>query len=551
VSRRIGLRWGVALGLALATARAAAAAAPYFPGVATASYAGTDPSAAIPDNGSIVSMIAVPATAGVVVDVDVTVDLPHTQPDNLDVYLVSPLGTTVTLTTDNGGGNDDVFANATFDDQATGTPSAPNVRNRTYANLVSVGVVQPEEALGAVVGEAAEGLWALVVVDDANGSTGTLRSWSLTITTAPGLRPGAAVDWVGTGANIPDGNSGGRVLTVDVTSGARLYDVDLTVAIDHPRADDIDIVLTSPSGRRIDVVTDVGGSTADLWNPTRFDDQAGLPASDETVVPGTPFARIVGEGALSAFLGEDPRGIWTLTVVDDTGGNSGRIDGWTLSIVSSTSCGDGSLDAGEVCDDGNLASGDGCDANCTATACGNGAVGPGEDCDDGNQADGDTCPADCKIAETDCGNCLDDDGDGLVDAADPGCDAVPFTVGRAKLNGRRPKAVLDLNGKLALPMKASGSVSLLLTDASGTIVCTTLGTMRAKGRAGSVRGKAAGGTVAVRWVKGAKGTVVVAGRKLAVDAPADGKLTVGIGVGDRRFVAAATLRGRGRHKVAH
>jgi hypothetical protein len=55
----------------------------------------------------------------------------------------------------------------------------------------------------------------------------------------------------------------------------------------------------------------------------------------------------------------------------------------------------------------------------------------------------------------------------------------------------------------------------------------------------------------VRYVKGNKGSVVVAGRKLAVDAPADGKLTVGIGFGDRRFVGTATLRGRGRHKLEH
>ena len=546
MSRRTGARAGLALAVVLATAGAAAAAAPYYPGATTATYASTDPSATIPDNGSLVSMIAVPAMPGPVVDVDVVVDVDHDQPDNLELYLVSPLGTTVTLTTDNGGGNDDVFANATFDDQAAGTPSAPNVRNRTYANLVSVGVVQPEEALGAVVGEPAEGLWGLVVVDDANGTTGALRSWLLAITTAPGLQAGPAVDWAGGGGTIPDGSSGGRVLALEVTAGARLYDVDLTVAIDHPRAQDIDLFLTSPSGRRIDVVTDVGGNAANLWNGTRFDDQAGPPASDEPVVTGTPFVRVAGEGALSAFMGEDPRGTWTLTVVDDAGGQSGGIDGWTLSLRSATSCGDGTLDAGEACDDGNLASGDGCDANCTATACGNGAVGPGEDCDDGNRLDGDACPADCRIAESDCGNCLDDDGDGLADAADPGCGGGALTIGRAALRGRRPRAALALNGRLALPVNVGGPVSVVLADASGTIACTTVGTLRGKGRAGSVRGKAAGGTLAVRFVRGAQGRVALAGRKLDLAAPADGRLTVGVAVGDRRFVGTATLRGRGR-----
>ena len=547
--RRLSIAFACIVGVL--GARAADATAPYFPGATTVTYASPDPSAPIPDNGSLVSLITVPAMPGVVVDVDVMVDIPHTQPDNLDVYLVSPKGTTVTLTTDNGGGNDDVFANATFDDQAPGTPSARNVRNVTYTNLVSVGVVQPEEALGAVVGEAAEGAWALVVVDDAGGSTGTLRSWSLAITTAPGLAPGPAVDWAGTGGTIPDGNSAGKSFTVNVTSGARIYDLDLTVNITHPRSGDINVFLTSPSGRRIDVVTNIGGNAANLWNGTRFDDQAGTPASDDTVTPGMPFARTVGEGALSAFLGEDPRGTWTLTVSDTAGGQTGRLDGWTLSIVSATSCGDGSLDPGEVCDDGNQTSGDGCDANCTPTACGNGVVSAGEDCDDGNTVDGDACPADCHIAETSCGNCLDDDGDGLVDAADPGCGATRFTMGHAAMGGRKPRATLDLSGHVAIPAGTGGPVSLVLSDAHGVVACTSLGTMPAKGRGGAVRGKTGGGTLALRYVKGAKGAFTLAGRKLTLDAPAGGQLTVGISVGDRRWVATAAIRGRGRHARTH
>src|SRR4029434_9912127 len=97
---------------------------------------------------------------------DLTIDIAHPTADQLDISLVSPSGRTVTLTTDNGAQNDDVFAGTTFDDQAAGPPSMPNVRNFTFTNLVATGPIQPEGAMAAFMGEAAAGPWALVLVDD-------------------------------------------------------------------------------------------------------------------------------------------------------------------------------------------------------------------------------------------------------------------------------------------------------------------------------------------------------------------------------------------------
>ena len=139
----------------------ASATAPAFPGVITTTLPSSDEDLPSPDNGSLVTVLP-SELAGVVVDVDVTVDIAHPTADQLDIYLVPPSGRTVTLTTDNGQQNDDVFAGTTFDDQATGTPSAPNVRNLTYTNAVATGPVQPEGALSALVGEWAAGPWALL-----------------------------------------------------------------------------------------------------------------------------------------------------------------------------------------------------------------------------------------------------------------------------------------------------------------------------------------------------------------------------------------------------
>jgi cysteine-rich repeat protein len=87
-------------------------------------------------------------------------------------------------------------------------------------------------------------------------------------------------------------------------------------------------------------------------------------------------------------------------------------------------CGNAEIEFGagfvEECDDGDLESGDGCDANCRITACGNGIETAGEACDDGNAIPGDGCSPSCEI-EVDCGDAIDNDGDGFVDVADPGC----------------------------------------------------------------------------------------------------------------------------------
>jgi cysteine-rich repeat protein len=540
-----------AAGLGL-LAVASVAAPPPLPGLSTVTIASPDTDLPIADNGSLTSLVTVSGVAGVVVDVDVSIDLVHPQADQLDVWLVSPSGTTVTLTTDNGGGNDDVFAGTVFDDQASGVPSAPNVRNFVYTNLVATGAIQPEEALGALVGEPANGPWALVVSDDSGGQTGMLRSWSLTISTVPSVRPSATLAFAGAGGPIPSNDPTGLASPVVVTGAGRyLYHLSVTLDITHPNSTDLDLFLTAPSGRRIDLVTDLGGSNDNIYAGTTIDDQAGMPASDTPLPPdGTPFPTVAGEGALSAFLGEDPNGTWTLTVVDDAAGNTGTLNGWTLSVVTAAVCGDGVLDAGEQCDDGNGIDGDGCDSNCTPTGCGNGVVSPGEDCDDGNTVSGDACPSTCHSSEVDCGDCVDNDGNGLVDAADPACAAAPLTLrtGAIARGARRPRGTFRFRGVLAVPSAPAGPVEVLLTDANGTLLCGDLGPLHSRGATHTARRRVAGGTIALKMRK--DGAVTITGRGIDLSALDQPTLTLGLQLGGDRFLAGAAFRPwGGRHWV--
>jgi cysteine-rich repeat protein len=131
-------------------------------------------------------------------------------------------------------------------------------------------------------------------------------------------------------------------------------------------------------------------------------------------------------------------------------------DCWADPACGAATCGNGVVDAGEECDDGNAVNGDGCDVTCMletngelcsdrldndgdglvdcadpdcasypgcAGYCGDGILDAGEECDDGNDVDGDGCGTDCLVegTETVCDDGLDDDGDGLVDCADPQC----------------------------------------------------------------------------------------------------------------------------------
>jgi cysteine-rich repeat protein len=538
----------LSVAVALGTALAAAAAPPPIPGLTATAIPGSATDLPVPDasNGAPGTLIDVVTTdvGGVVVDADVEIDLEHLEPAHLDVFLVAPSGRTITLTTDNGGSFDDVFRGTLFDDQAPGDPAA-NVRNFPYANGVATGPAEPEGALGALRGEAAAGPWALVVNDDTGGTTGILHAWTLTLYTIPALAAAAPVTVTGAGGAIPDNAPAGRTSTVTVSgAGTRLLDVVATVYVRHPRTRDLDLFLTAPSGHRIDLVTNVGGTAADLYDGTTFDDHAPTPVSDTPVPASGPFARVVAEGALSAFVGEDPDGDWTLTVVDRQSGSTGTLDGWSLTLTTGTACGDGAVDPGETCDDGNAVDGDGCDTSCTPTACGNGVVTAGEDCDDGNVANGDACPATCRTVETDCGDCVDDDGNGLVDSVDPACGATALEVRRASavatVRGR-----LRMAGAMALPGGAAGAVGLVVADGSGPVLCAPLGQLTAGRRPRALKTRVGGGRLALKLVPHGNGAFTVAARGVDLRTLDASPLVVGVRVGDAHFTGTAVLRARG------
>jgi MYXO-CTERM domain-containing protein len=110
----------------------------------------------------------------VIVDVNVTLNLTHTFDDDLDIWLVSPLGTAVELITDIGVGGDDMLGTVLDDDAFN---AIADFDDSTFAPFT--GTWQPEGLLADLNGEAIDGDWMLEITDDMGGDTGALIDWTL------------------------------------------------------------------------------------------------------------------------------------------------------------------------------------------------------------------------------------------------------------------------------------------------------------------------------------------------------------------------------------
>lgn len=108
-----------------------------------------------------------------------------------------------------------------------------------------------------------------------------------------------------------------------------IVDVDVEISIEHSYDADLVVSLISPSGTRVQMFSRVGGS-ANNFTGTILDDEADMPIASGTA----PFTgRYRPSGSLSDFQGEDPRGTWTLEVVDSSSGDSGRLLGWSMTVT--------------------------------------------------------------------------------------------------------------------------------------------------------------------------------------------------------------------------
>ncbi len=125
----------------------------------------------IPDLSTIYDTIPVDYVGGIK-DINVTVNIDHTRVSTLNLSITGPDGTTIDLSSDNGGSGSN-FTNTTFDDEAM-----TSIKN---GMAPFTGSYKPEQPLSTYDVKEVTGNWILKVQDDAVSQVGTLQSWCITI----------------------------------------------------------------------------------------------------------------------------------------------------------------------------------------------------------------------------------------------------------------------------------------------------------------------------------------------------------------------------------
>ena len=129
-----------------------------------------------PNSGTVTTSVISATSANFSIsDINVTLNVDHSWMSDMDIYLKSPNGTVVELTTGNGSSSDG-YINTVFDD-AAGTAI-------TGGSYPFTGTYSPEGSLADFNGEESYGDWTLTITDQANGDGGNLNSWSIEVTGA-------------------------------------------------------------------------------------------------------------------------------------------------------------------------------------------------------------------------------------------------------------------------------------------------------------------------------------------------------------------------------
>ncbi len=103
------------------------------------------------------------------------------------------------------------------------------------------------------------------------------------------------------------------------------------------------MTVKSPAGTIVTLTTDNGSTFDNVFNGTRWDDDADpgtqVPyvtnaneVTEHTYANLTPVPNLLPEEPLGSFTGENPNGSWTVTISDDTNGDGGSLNSWSLDL---------------------------------------------------------------------------------------------------------------------------------------------------------------------------------------------------------------------------
>jgi len=362
-----------------------------------------------------VSNLNVAGITGAVQSISVNLNIAHTYDGDVTINLKAPNGNIYNLAWEVGGSGDN-FTNTTFSSLG-GTPIFSGVApfTGTYAadafNGVGIAPNLSNVTTWNSLFSVPNGTWSLICTDPYDLDDGNLISWSITInyavpdagiwtpvtglfTNAAGTTPYVAGTPAATVYASPASTTTYSVAVTNSSTETRTFSTGGTATIPgiapgstsagagapypstiavsglpanaivksvtvkgirHSFPDDIDMLLQSPTGTNVVLMSDVGGGTDLTGQSFTFDDAAaGLMADAALNATGTykptnigasdtypaPIGTVSqGTPALSMFTG-DPNGTWNLYVRDEFSSDIGMLTSWeiTFTIPTAVNC---------------------------------------------------------------------------------------------------------------------------------------------------------------------------------------------------------------------
>jgi len=121
--------------------------------------------------------------------------------------------------------------------------------------------------------------------------------------------------------------------TLNFTVNGTTTDVDVSnINIQHTWDGDVEISLSRPGGALVLIFGDCGGSGDNFTNVTISDEGANPVCGVSTqtgVLRGAPNG-IVNPTVMTAFDGVASGGVWTMSIFDDAGGDTGTLTSWSV-----------------------------------------------------------------------------------------------------------------------------------------------------------------------------------------------------------------------------
>ena len=470
--------------------------------IACNTYNATDTPLNIPDNDANGVRSTLTLTDDfTLTDVNVTINITHPWDGDLDIFLISPAGTQVELTSDNGSSGDN-YTNTTFDDDATDPI--------TSGSAPFTGTFSPEGSLASFNGEQSVGDWVLLVSDDGGEDIGTLDSWSINIC---GIPP-SDMDNDGvfdTNDNCPNTANADQLDTDgdgigDVCDDDDDNDTILDINDNCPLIANTDQLDTNGDGEGDvcdddddgDGILDVNDNCPLIANADQADadgDGEGDVCDNDTDNDGIIDANDNCPNTANADqLDTDGDGIGD--VCDDDDDNDTILDvNDNCPLVANTDQADADGDGiGDVCDDndgdGILDINDNCPDTANADQADADGDGIGDVCDDDNDNDGitnanDNCPDTVNADQADA------DGDGIGDVCDDDDDNDGVADANDTCPGTPAGTPVDVNGCEIFTLPANnfqlqtadetcrnannGSISITATDLNYTYTVTVTG----------------------------------------------------------------------------